>query len=241
MDLLNKINFFLTHLNDVKHGDLVNFTTGLSTLVESEIEKLETLCETLRTQSSALLRSSLQKRYTVARNEPTQMICKVGGAVFEAQKINSIHEATKYPGIPCIFADVPGWYFIHFAELGQTLPVQAVPEFMNLSSNERTKLHYGVMQELPHEALSESTFAVIPFNRQTWNYFIRIDRKHWNGVLKQMAVRFNPRTWPLQSTAFLAEQAPAPEDMCVMWSTFVQLYFMLFLFKKSADSKHFLY
>jgi hypothetical protein len=242
MDLLNKINHYNESLNEIPYGELSDFVLNMKRNVDTEINKLKNLIHELNVKSEQLSLNILKKNIIVQKKQVFEKCVQtVGGVAFECIIINEISDACRYPHQPCCFRDVPQWFFFSFPEFNQILPVKHIPEFLILQDNKYTKLHYGILEEMPFEQIINSDFACFPFNTKTWNYFNKIPKSKWNLILTQMHVHVSKKTYPITSTNNLCENVKKikPKNMPVMWAMFIQTYFILFLFRKCADLEHF--
>lgn len=241
MDLLNKIDRYINNLNKIPYGEVANFVSEMPRQVNQEIKQMESLILELRKKSEILSKFILKQNIIQQPDMPKIKICNIGGIMFESIIIKSVSECFQNAYKPCCFPEVADWYFIAFPELGQVLPVKPMNEFLMLTDNKNTKMHFGVFEKLPYEQLMNSNFAVFPFNKSTWDYFNKIPRTKWNTLLTQMCVRASKSNLPFCGTNCLFEitKKLTPNQMPVLWAMFVQLYFLLFLFRKSADIEHF--
>ena len=176
------------------------------------------------------------------------MSINVGNIKLDCYVIEDYKDTLKYPYKPCIFKNVPGWFFIAFPELGQILPVSNIESILDYRKDlKNTKIHYGLFKKNPIESTAQSDYAVIPYTSDTWDLFTKQNKNHWAKYMRQLNIcqlsisNKLAQKIPVFSTVGLAEIAKniTPEDMATEWSLFVQLYFMLYLFRLTADKSHF--
>lgn len=187
----------------------------------------------------------------------------IGGKNIKFPLIKKISDTRKFSGIPCCFKEVPGWFFIDFPTLNQILPVKASFSLFlsHLSSrsderserNERSekynegtdcsKLNYNLFKNIPLDQLN-TDFAIIPFTAETWRKFEDIPLSKWNNYLQQMNLNhYCLKKLPIYETVGMTDIAKTilPEQMGTEWSLFVQLYFLLYIFRYTAKPEHFTY
>lgn len=254
MDLLEVIKKYNSNLDTLPYGEVIEFAQKIDGEVAAELQRLETRTEEIRKQYRLFgerftIPSKQKKSYVeaVSQDQTTQLL--IGGVKIECHIIEDYKDALRHPHKICIFKSVPNWYFIAFPELGQILPVSNIENLLHYDKDLRgTKLHYGLNKADPLETMAGSDFAVVPFTKSSWEVFNKTAKKNWSKYLHQLSIRQlsvsnkSSQRIPLHSTTGLLETVAKlkPDDMATEWSLFVQLYFILFLFRNSgAGNEHF--
>lgn len=240
-----------TNLINMPYKDVIDFAKHIDKNVEKA--KAELLEE--KKKIDALL-DKLQKNYTkfgelfshpskVMVPTENSIIRTVGGKNIKFPLIKKINDTRKYSGIPCCFKEVPGWFFIDFPTLNQILPVKASFSFFSSYTEEMecSKINYNLFKNMPLDQLN-TDFAIIPFTAETWKKFENVPLTKWDNYLQQLNINsYSLKKLFIYETTGMAEVAKTilPEQMGIEWSLFVQLYFLLYIFRHTAKTDHFTY
>ncbi len=247
MEFLSELKKINSSIKDLPYGEVVNFAQNVSKRVEKEISELNNTIEEIKKNYI-----KFGELFTAPTTQiPSQlkiMKINVGGVCIECPVIEEYKDTLKYPYKPCVFSNVGGWFFIAFPELGQILPVSEVEGILEYKQDLKyTKIHYALYKKMPMETTLNSDFAVYPHNKQTWELFNKINKNSWSKYLKQVKIcqlsasnKLTQRI-PIYSTKMIGEISTMtePESMGVEWSLFVQLYFLLYVFRQKAKHEHF--
>ena len=113
----------------------------------------------------------------------------IDGITFKCNVITNHKEALLYPHKPCVFKNVPDWYFFAFPELGQILPVKSIDTILDYRDNLKyTKMHYGLFRDIHIDSTVHSEYAVIPYTKGSWELFEKINKENWSKYLKQLNI-----------------------------------------------------
>ncbi len=255
-DFSSKLKYFIDNIKTLPYGDIISFSKSLKTDMIKEEQKLLKQKEQIETQLEINKLNYLKFGELFVNPNATKpkteqqvyTVKQIGGVDVKFPLIKSINDTKKYNNIPCVISDVHNWFFIYFSELNQTLPVKNYIQILTpqVDTNTCTRMHYGLFKNIPIEELGDS-FAVIPFNSETWSKFKNIPYAKWENYLNQLNIlplnitnKYSQKI-PIYTTVGLYEIANTlkPEDMVVQWSLFVQLYMLLYIFKQCAGKEHF--
>ncbi len=250
MKLLEDLRKFNSNINTIPYGEVMNFAQNLTNNMNTEINKLKNLIKEIKSNYK-----KFGEKFTIPNTKTIEntlqkniVFINVSGIIIECIIIEEHTDALKYPYKPCVFSNVPGWFFIAFPELKQILPVKTVDSLFEFrTSIKNTKIHYGLFKDMPLDSTLNSNYAVLPFNKKTWDLFNNCSKKLWPKYMQQINIcqlsisNDKSQKIPLFSTNGIKEASERinPENMAVEWSLFVQLYFILYLFAQSGDNCHF--
>lgn len=253
MELLTEIKNYNDNMEVIPYGEVIKFAESIDNRVNEEVQKLENLIQEIKTNyhkfgSKFTIPSTKKKSYADVIVKDQIVYINVSNIRLECYVIEDYKDTLKYPHKPCIFKNVPGWYFIAFPELGQILPVSNIDSILDFRKDlKNTKIHFGLFKGNPLDSMASSDYAVMPYTKDTWNLFNKSNKNNWSKYLRQLSIcqlsisNKLAQKIPVFTTDGLAELAKdiQPEDMATEWSLFTQLYFMLYLFKQVAKKEHF--
>lgn len=251
MEFLKKLKNFVDNINTLPYGEVTNFATTIDNDVNNVVEELENMIQEIKLNYRKFgelftIPKTIKYSNIISKNQTLNI--NVNGVFVECFIISDYKDTLEHPHKLCIFRNVPNWFFIAFPELGQILPVHEVNGILEYRTDlKNTKIHYGLFKEVPLDSMCNSDYAVFPYNKDTWRQFQQQNKNNWSKYLRQLNIcqlsvsNKYAQKIPIYSTNCISEIAKktVPEDMATEWSLFVQLYFMLYLFRQKADSKHF--
>lgn len=246
MELLNDLIKYNNSINELPYGEVIKFAENLSERYNDEINKLSKLINDINKNYKIFgEKFSIPKKKKYIKKSHITTDINISGIKIKCPVIYDYKDTLKYPHRPCVFLNVHEWFFIAFPELGQILPVSCVKSIFEYTlSTKNTKIHYGLFNDMPLDSIKNSGFASFPFNAATWETFNKCDKSSWSKYLSQLSINQisinNPKSQkiPLFSTTGPMNNI-TPENMAIEWSLFVQLYFILYIFRQQASSEHF--
>ena len=244
----DELEHYVNNITTAQYGEVVEFAKDLDKRVSSELIRLEKEIKKIKDNSRAFAKLFIRPIKLAPEIEIPKIDKTFNGITISCIVIKTHDEALKYPYKPCAIIGVKDWVFFSFPELGHILPVQHIPEFLGRKPEvKNTKIHYGLFNKVPLDIIVKSDFAIYPYNKTTWDIFNKMDKSMWDKYLKQLIIRQlstssnTSQFIPLTGTECLTEIGgeTQPEHMATTWALFVQLYFILYLFRKTADKTHF--
>jgi len=236
---------------------LYSFNLKIESLIQYYIDNVDNLSFTEVSRFSATLDARVNEHIAAVRKLQTEFRQRIGqkknserncvqrvigGLHLEFPLIATPEETRDHPNEPCALEGVNNWLFIFFQQLDQIIPVrESFSFFTQTQSSHCTKINYGLFKDIPLEHFSPS-FAAIPFTSATWRKFQSLPTHKWENYLHQLNIDWRAsQKLPLRETVGMKEIARTltPEAMAPQWSLFVQLYFVLYLFRRAGSPEHF--
>ena len=251
MEFTQKLEVITNNLIELPFKDVIDFAKNLDKNVEQaktdlleEKKKIDMTLNSLQTNYYKFTELFNHPSGKTKKNENINTIIKnIGGSNIKFPCIKKIQETLNYAGIPCCFKELPGWFFINFPTLNQTLPVKSSFHLFSNPQNICSKINFNLFKDVSLNDL-DTDFAIIPFTSDTWNKFEEIPVSKWDIYLQQLNLdNYILKKLPIYETTGMSEIAKTInfEQMGLQWSLFVQLYFLLYIFKQVAPTEHFSY
>jgi len=249
MDFLKEFNNFNNNFNEMPYKSVSEFRVKIESNYKNYVNLMKSNLLQIEKEYDSY-KKNFQTTYSEVvalppKNTSNIIIKKINDIEVQCYIIENYKDALKYPYQPCIFAEVENWYIFAFPELGQILPVTNIENLFEYRNNNKySKLHYNVFTDVSLTTLQDSDYAVFPYTKIAWEKFSKINKKHWNKILRQhtiSSIKLNNNLIPLYTNNCINEISKniTPDKLSTEWSLFVQLYFILFLFRKCAKVENF--
>lgn len=251
MNFTQKLEDIVNNLAELPFKEVIEFAKNLDKNVEKakvdlieEKKKIDISLNKLQNNYRKFTELFTHPSGKSIKNENTNIIVRsIGGNNIKFPCISKIYETKNYAGIPCCFKELPGWFFINFPTLNQILPVKSSFSLFSNSQNICSKINFNLFKDIPLDDL-DTDFAIIPFTSETWCKFEELPINKWDNYLQQLNLDYYVlKKIPIYETTGMTEIAKTInlEQMGTQWSLFVQLYFLLYIFKQVAPKEHFSY
>lgn len=246
MEFDAQLKYISENMNAVPYGEVMDFMQNAEknyTQFMKSLDEHQKELKRRKRETEALYSSFFKKEL---KKDHTRFI-NLYGFELEFPLIQYIDETKKHPNIPCIFLEVPDWFFIYFPTLKQILPVTYVNDlFCQPEENVRTLIHNGLFGNDLIEFLGKN-YAVFPFTKETWKKLETVPKKKWADVLQQMIIKpMNNHYKNTQHMQYYSmDQLPKiitqlkPKDLALNWSLFVQYYFLMYVYAAVGPKHHF--
>lgn len=241
MEFAGKLDYIVKNMSNLTFGEVKEFASTLDKNVEESKKEITKQLDLLQMNYKKFTEIYISTKKNT-ENKKNFIIKEIGGVEIKFPLIKTVKETKNYSGIPCALEGIKNWLFIDFPTLNQILPVKSSFSFSD-SSNLHTKINYEIFKKIPLDQLN-TDFAIIPFTADTWQRFEEIPYNKWENYLNQLNLDWKcMQKLPISETTGMVDIAKtiSPEQMAIEWSLFVQLYFLLYIFRFTGEKKHFTY